>query len=31
MKSGKKETFQPFIVFGHELCGHAWMAIKGNY
>ena len=30
MKSGKKETFQPFIVFGHELCGHAWMAIKGE-
>jgi len=30
MKSGKKETFEPFIVFGHELCGHGWMAIKGE-
>ncbi len=30
MKSGNKETFEPFIVFGHELCGHAWMAIKGE-
>lgn len=30
MKSGKKETFEPFIVFGHELCGHAWLAVKGE-
>ena len=30
MKSGEREAFEPFIVFGHELCGHGWMAIKGE-
>ena len=30
MKSGERETFEPFIVLGHELCGHGWMAIKGE-
>lgn len=30
MKSGKKEVFKPYIVLGHELCGHAWLAIKGE-
>lgn len=30
VKSGKKEVFKPYIVLGHELCGHAWLAIKGE-
>lgn len=27
--SGKKTTIDPWLVLGHELCGHAWLAEKG--
>jgi hypothetical protein len=27
--SGKTTTIDPWLVLGHELCGHAWLAEKG--
>ncbi|MGL4611891.1 MAG: DUF4157 domain-containing protein [Trueperaceae bacterium] len=27
--SGKAATIDPWLVLGHELCGHAWLAEKG--
>jgi Domain of unknown function (DUF4157) len=27
--TGKKTTIDPWLVLGHELCGHAWLAEKG--
>ena len=27
--SGKKTTINPWLVLGHELCGHAWLDEKG--